>query len=131
MDKGYIKRMENGYSQPKFEIKLVDNTVKMTVPQIAELFDVYINTINNNLRALFKSNILRQSDIMTECKYTNKKGQLCIYEEYNLDAVIALAYRIDSYSMRSFREYIVSAFCLKSNQQNKLTCLLPVNICWN
>ena len=131
MDKGYIKRMENGYSQPKFEIKLVDNTVKMTVPQIAELFDVYINTVNNNLRALFKSNILRQSDVMTECKYTNNKGVLCIYEEYNLDAVIALAYRIDSYFARLFREYIVSALCSKANRQNNSTYLLPMTICWN
>jgi len=131
MDKGYIKRMENGYSQPKFEIKLVDNTVKMTVPQIAELFDVYINTVNNNLRALFKSNILRQSDVMTECKYTNNKGVPCIYEEYNLDAVIALAYRIDSYFTKLFREYIASAFCLNTNRQNKSTCLFLMNICWN
>ena len=131
MDKGYIKRIENGYSQPKFEIKLVDNTVKMTIPQIAELFDVYINTVNNNLRALFKSNILRQSDVMTESKYTNKKGHLRIYEEYNLDAVIALAYRIDSYSTRSFREYIVLALCLKADRQNKLSYLFSMNICWN
>jgi len=131
MDKGYIKRMENGYSQPTFEIKLVNNTVKMTVPQIAELFDVYINTVNNNLRALFKSNILRQSDVMTECKYTNKKGQVCIYEEYNLNAVIALAYRFDSYFARLFREYITSALCLNANRQNKSTCLFLMNICWN
>jgi len=131
MDKGYIKRMENGYFQPKFEIKLVDNTVKMTVSQIAELFDVYINTVNNNLRALFKSNILHQSDVMTESKYTNKKGQLCIYEEYNLDAVIALAYRMDSYSTRSFRGYIASALCLNANKQDKSTYLFLMNICWN
>jgi hypothetical protein len=62
MEQGYIQIKENSENQLIVEAKLVNCTLWVTKHQIADLFNVFVNTIGNNLRSIFKSGLLREED---------------------------------------------------------------------
>ena len=50
MERGYIRIKENNENQLIIEAKLVNCTLWMTKHEIADLFNVFVNTVGNNLR---------------------------------------------------------------------------------
>lgn len=62
-DLGSIEIAENDYGSCTVSVRLVDGNVWMTQSQIARLFGVYEATVRNNLRAAFRSGILREGDV--------------------------------------------------------------------
>lgn len=108
MERGYITIKENSENQLIVEAKLVNCTLWMSKHEIADLFNVFVNTVGNNLRSIFKSGILREEDVTHTHKY-EYKGRQCEVTLYNLDALIFVSYRIASYEARAFREWIMKA----------------------
>jgi len=53
MERGYIKIKENSESQLIVEAKLVNCTLWMTKHEIADLFNVFVSSVGNNLRSIF------------------------------------------------------------------------------
>ena len=62
-DLGSIEIADNDYGPCTVSVRLVDGNVWMTQSQIARLFGVYEATVRNNLRAAFRSGILREGDV--------------------------------------------------------------------
>lgn len=87
MERGYIKIKENNENQLIVEAKLVNCTLWMTKHEIADLFNVFVSSIGNNLRSIFKSGLLREEDITRIHKYENN-GRQCEMTLYNLEAII-------------------------------------------
>ena len=83
MERGYIKIKENNENQLIVEAKLVNCTLWITKHEIAALFNVFVNTIGNNLRSIFKSGLLHKEDVTRIHKYENN-GRQCEMTEYNL-----------------------------------------------
>ncbi|NCC74272.1 MAG: hypothetical protein EOM06_12855 [Sphingobacteriia bacterium] len=108
MERGHIKIKENSENQLIVEAKLVYCTLWMTKHEIADLFNVFVNSVGNNLRAIFKSGILREENVTRIHKYENN-GRQCEMTEYNLEALIFVSYRIASYEARAFREWVMKA----------------------
>jgi hypothetical protein len=108
MERGYITIKENSENQLIVEAKLVDCTLWMSKHEIADLFNVFVNSIGNNLRAIFKSGILREEEVTRTHKYENN-GRQCEVTLYNLEALIFVSYRIASYEGRAFREWVMKA----------------------
>lgn len=108
MERGYIKIKENEDNQLIVEAKLVNCTLWMTKHEIADLFNVFISSVNNNLRAIFKSGILREENVTRIHKYENNGRQ---YEMtlYNLEALIFVSYRTASFEAQTFREWVMKA----------------------
>jgi hypothetical protein len=96
MERGYITIKENSENQLIVEAKLVNRTLWMSKHEMADLFNVFVNTIGNNLRAIFKSSILREEEVTRTHKYENN-GRQCEVTLYNLEALIFVSYRIASY----------------------------------
>lgn len=116
-----IYQTEDGLT--KIEIKLADETVWLTQPQMAELFQ----TTQQNI-SLHISNIYNERELTYEA--TNKKFLLVRQEGsrkvkrnielYNLDMIISVGYRVKSHVATRFRiwatknlkEYIIKGFIL-------------------
>jgi hypothetical protein len=108
MERGHIIIKENSENQLIVEAKLVNCTLWMSKHEIADLFNVFVNTVGNNLRAIFKSGILREEEVTCTHKY-EYKGRQCEVMLYNLEALIFVSYRIASYEARAFREWVMKA----------------------
>ena len=63
MNRGYIKIRENGENQFVVEAKLVNCTLWMTKHEIASLFNVYVSSIGNQLRSIFKFGLLCEDEV--------------------------------------------------------------------
>ncbi|OAV73881.1 Virulence protein [Bacteroidales bacterium Barb7] len=58
MEKGYIRINGIEGKSPSVEAQLVNNTVWLTKNEIARLFNVFVQTVGNNLRSIFKNKLL-------------------------------------------------------------------------
>ena len=110
METGYLKISNIEGGQPTIEAQLINNTLWLTVNEIAQLFDVYVNTIGNNLRSIFKSGLLYEENVSFTHRYTDKKGGEWQTVLYNLDAIIFVSYRIASPNAAIFRQWINDSF---------------------
>lgn len=111
METGYIKFSDIETDKPIIEVKIIRGSVWMTVNEIADLFGVYTPTISKHLKAIFKDNLLRENDITKEYRYTRNEKEEYIRTYYNLEAIIFLSFRIQSLYTRTFREWVLNAFC--------------------
>lgn len=119
MERGYIKITEEEIGKPIVEVKMVNGTVWMFKHEIARLFDVYLQTVGNNFRSIFKSHLLREEEVTMELKLKNERGNDIYVTYYNLEAIIFLSYRIDSRYAKAFREWVMNALCEYNRMEKK------------
>lgn len=112
------------YSSPEGDVKVEvifnDETFWLTQKRMAELFGVEVNTINYHLKEIFKSNELREQAVIRKIRITAEDGKNYLTNFYNLDAIIAVGYRVNSFQATQFRiwttktlrEFIVKGFVL-------------------
>jgi hypothetical protein len=129
MERGYMEIKENAENQLFVEAKLVNCTLWMSKHEIADLFNVFVNTIGNNLRSIFKSGLLREENVTRIHKYENN-GRQCELTLYNLEAIIFVSYRIASYEARAFREWVIKALTeyTRTKPQKETEVLIVYNL---
>lgn len=74
--------------------------------KMAELFGVEVNTINYHLKEIFKSAELQEDATIRKIRIVQKEGNREVARDvdfYNLDAIIAVGYRVNSYQATRFR----------------------------
>jgi len=104
----------------KLEVFLQDETMWLTQKRIAELFGVEVHTINYHLKEIFKSGELEENSVIRKIRITASDGKDYLTAFYNLDAIIAVGYRVNSKRATQFRiwatqilkEYIIKGFAL-------------------
>ncbi len=104
----------------KIEVCYQDENFWMSQKQLAELFGVEINTANYHLKEIFKSNELSEDSVIRKIRITAADGKKYLTALYNLDAIIAVGYRVNSYQATQFRiwatntlkEFIIKGFVL-------------------
>lgn len=125
MERGYIKIKENETNQWIVEAKLVNCTLWLSKHEMANLFNVFVNSIGNNLRAIFNSGLLREEEVTKIHKFENNGRQSEVIL-YNLEALIFVSYRISSYESRAFREWVMKALTEYTRTKPKKTEVLIV-----
>ncbi len=85
--------------------------VLMTASEIAEMFGVFVATINSNIRSLSKSQIVDLEEVMIEHKFGDGRS----VELYKLEMIIALAGRIASPQARMFRKRVAKRVVHEEN----------------
>ncbi|RYG44830.1 MAG: hypothetical protein EOO01_18775 [Chitinophagaceae bacterium] len=115
------------YSSPegnvKVEVIFNDETFWLSQKRMAELFGVEINTINYHLKEIFTSGELTEDATIRKIRIVQKEGNREVSREiefYNLDAIIAVGYRVNSKQATQFRiwatkllrEFIIKGFVL-------------------
>lgn len=93
-----IIRIENGivFIPPLAEIW-------MTQHEISSLFECFISKVNANIRSILKSGVLREPDVCRTYHYQNGG----FVEQYNLEMITALSFRIESRNAQVFRKYLL------------------------
>ena len=84
-----ITGLEDINRHPTVSVRLENGNVWLTKHELARLFGVFIQTIDANMRSIFKSRILNESEA----------------------AVIFLSFRINTYCTKLFREWVLNSLC--------------------
>ena len=95
------------YTTPKGDIKIEvffqDETIWLTQKQMAELFNVHRPTITKHLNNIFNSGELQANSVSSILEHTASDGKKYKTKFYNLDAIIAVGYRVNSIRTTQFR----------------------------
>ncbi len=102
-DRGYIKITEEPIGNWKVEARLVDGNVWLAQHEIARLFGVFVATVRNNLRAIFKNGVLFESQVSRQFPTGPKYSDMF----YNLEAIIFLSFRCATFEARIFRQWVL------------------------
>jgi len=115
------------YTSPEgnvsIEVIFNDETFWLNQKRMSELFSVEVPTINYHLKEIFKSGELQEVSTIRKIRIVQKEGNRSIprnIDFYNLDAIIAVGYRVNSYqatqfriwSTKTLREFIIKGFVL-------------------
>ena len=95
----------------KVEVLCGDETFWLNQKRIAELFGVDVRTINEHLQNIYKTNELNRESTIRKIRIVQKEGSRDVGREvdfYNLDAIIAVGYRVNSYQATQFRIWATS-----------------------
>ena len=99
-----LYQSENGAVELRADIE--KDTVWATQEQIAQLFEVTIPTINEHLKNIFESNELAEVSTIRKFRIVQNEGKRKVNRDtncYNLDAIIAVGYRVNSKKATQFR----------------------------
>lgn len=88
---------------PELKVKLEGEMVWATQAQIAELFGTQRPAITKHLRNIFKSAELSEKSVCSILEHTGPDGKIYKVQYYNLDAIIAVGYRVNSKKATQFR----------------------------
>jgi hypothetical protein len=94
---------EDGKSQIKLRTK--DQTVWLSQREMAELFDVSTDNIGLHLKNIFSDEELHADSVTEESSVTASDGKNYRTKLYNLDAILAVGYRVRSPRGVQFRRW--------------------------
>jgi len=112
------------YSSPsgdvRVEVFFKDETFWLNQKRMAELFGCSTDNISLHLKNIFKENELDPNSVTEEISATATDGKNYKTKFYNLDAIIAVGYRVNSIQATQFRiwatktlqEFIIKGFVL-------------------
>jgi hypothetical protein len=104
----------------KVECRLHGETLWLTQRLIAQLFGVGVPAINKHLKNIFESGELEEAAAISILETTATDGKNYQTRFYNLDAIIAVGYRVNSHQATRFRiwatqtlkEFIIKGFVM-------------------
>ena len=87
------------------EVRMANESVWLTQPQIALLFGVQRPAITKHLRNIFKSGELDEFSVSSILEHTASDGKTYQTQFYNLDAILSVGYRVNSINATMFRKW--------------------------
>jgi hypothetical protein len=93
-----------------------DENVWLSQKMMAQLYDVDVRTINYHLKTIFKDSELEQGAVIQRFRITAADGKGYDTKHYNLSAIIAVGYKVNSERAVQFRKWatgIVEEFTIK------------------
>jgi hypothetical protein len=111
----------------KVRVLFKDETAWLTQRALAELFGVKPPAISKHLKNIFESGELDPDAVVSILESTALDGKAYDTSFYNLDAIIAVGYRVNSYQATQFRiwatkvlrEFIVKGFALDDERMKR------------
>ena len=110
----------------KINVKLEDETVWLTIDQMAELFNKSRSTINEHILNIYSEAELLETETMRKIGISDFSTKPT--NHYNLDVIISVGYRVKSIQGTRFRqwatnrlkEYIVKGFTMDDERMKNL-----------
>ena len=108
----------------KVEILLKDENLWLTQAKMADLFDVQKAAISKHLKNIFEEGELIENSVVSILETTAADGKNYKTNFYNLDAIIAVGYRVNSKKATQFRiwanqilkEYVIKGFVMNDER---------------
>ncbi len=109
--------------EAKIEVLFNNDTFWMSQKRMAELFGVDVRTVNYHLGQIYETGELRKEATIRKFGIVQTEGERDVERTplfYNLDAIIAVGYRVNSYQATQFRiwatavlkEFIIKGYVL-------------------
>ena len=80
-----------------------DETLWLSQKSMSKVFNVGIPAISKHLKNIFEDNELDRNSVISKMEITADDGKNYNTEVYNLDAIIAVGYRVNSKKATEFR----------------------------
>lgn len=96
-------------------------SIAMTEWELCELFRVIAPTIRAGIKVLCKSGVLREHEVKRTIRLSDKHSM----EVYNLEAIIALAFRINTFGAEQVRRAVLERLYLR---KEKTSVFFSLNI---
>lgn len=121
----------------RVECRFENETIWLSQKLMAELFDVEVPTINEHLKTLCETGEIDPNPTIRKFRIVRQEGKrqvARVIEHYNLDAILAVGYRVRSARGAQFRrwaterlsEYLVKGFTMDDkrlkNVQRRMEC---------
>ncbi|MFI5333593.1 MAG: virulence RhuM family protein [Chlamydiales bacterium] len=121
--KGEILLFQTEAGQTQIEVLMHGETVWLALNEIAQLFQIHKSGVSRHLKNIFETSELQRDATVANFATVQEEGGRKIIrdlEYYNLEAIIAVAYRVNSHRGTQFRiwateklkEFIVKGFVL-------------------
>ncbi len=110
------------------EVFFQNDTLWLTQKKMAELFEVNVPAISKHLKNIFETNELREPSVISKMETTAEDGKSYNTKYYNLKAITAVGYRVNSHRATEFRkwatdvlhEYIVKGFAMDDERLKQM-----------
>ncbi len=87
------------------EVRVAEDTVWLTQKLLAEMFDKGRSTITEHLKNIFATGELLEAAVCRDFRHTAEDGKDYNTRFYNLDAIIAVGFRVNSVRATQFRQW--------------------------
>ena len=126
MDKGQFLLYQTPDGNSQIEVKLQNDTVWLSLDQMAELFQRNKSTISRHIKNVLEDGELQEEATIANFATVQNEGTRKVERViafYNLDMIISVGYRVHSYRGVQFRiwatkvlkEYIVKGFAMNDD----------------
>ena len=123
MDKGQFLLYQTPDGDSQIEVKLQNDTVWLSLDQMAELFQRNKSTISRHVKNVLEDGELEEKSVVANFATTAADSKTYSVAYYNLDMIISVGYRVHSYRGVQFRiwatkvlkEYIVKGFAMNDD----------------
>ena len=123
MDKGQFLLYQTPDGDSQIEVKLQNDTVWLSLDQMAELFQRNKSTISRHIKNVLEDGELEEDSVVANFATTATDGKNYSVAYYNLDMIISVGYRVHSYRGVQFRiwatkvlkEYIIKGFAMNDD----------------
>lgn len=121
-----IFETENG--KVNVDVYFKDETLWLSQKHIAELFDKGRSTITEHLQRIFETDELTEDSVCRDFRHTAQDGKHYTTKFYNLKAITAVGYRVNSQKATAFRkwateilhEYIIKGFAMDDERLKQI-----------
>lgn len=123
MDKGQFLLYQTPDGDSQIEVKLQNDTVWLSLDQMAELFQRNKSTISRHVKNVLEDGELEEKSVVAFFATTAADSKTYSVAYYNLDMIISVGYRVHSYRGVQFRiwatkvlkDYIVKGFAMNDD----------------
>ena len=111
----------------KIDVHFEDETVWLTLDQMASLFSRDKSTISKHIKNIFTEGELAQQSVVANFATTASDGKTYQIAHYNLDVIISVGYRVKSkqgtlfrqWATQRLRDYLIKGFALDDERLKK------------
>jgi protein RhuM len=111
----------------KLDVHFEDETVWLTLDQMASLFSRDKSTISKHIKNIFTEGELAQQSVVANFATTASDGKTYQIGHYNLDVIISVGYRVKSkqgtlfrqWATQRLRDYLIKGFALDDERLKK------------
>lgn len=105
-----------------------EDTVWLSLDQMAELFQRDKSTITRHIKNIFEEGELQRNSVVAKFATTASDGKTYQVDHYNLDVIISVGYRVKSHrgtqfsiwAMGIIKEYMKKGFALDDDRLKRL-----------
>jgi len=110
------------------EVFFFNETLWLTQKKLAELFGVKTPAVSKHLKNIFENGELKENSVVSKMETTANDGKIYNTKYYNLKAITAVGYRVNSHRAIEFRkwatdilhEYIIKGFAMDDERLKQI-----------